>query len=536
MAYFDIDDQQLTPEAEAENRRRMLGMLASAAKTSVLGAQPAANQPTPPPPRLTPRIPEPDLGVPTLPGRPVLGGNLPSPERPPQPTPPPSRLTPTQPPDVGGPTFSGTAPLGQPAVRPARPDVMPTREDFPVKPLPTWEKVLGIAAAPFLPNLTQNLLGRPQREAGQQYNQAVQDYERGQLGRVREANLAKTGAETTEALARAEDLRTKTVAPPDENKQPLGADGAAQHAQQLETLTGSMAPQQKQQFLAAYSASATDTHAVATKRLEDAKGAASLSAGEQDRALQRDIAKKNHEDAQANIAENRAQRQQQQDEKQVIAYDPKTKERSLMTAGEARQRGLTVKSEAKAGDEEKAGEFNAQANDVQMNTSRYRTAMNQVRTPFSKTDTLNATQILASPPAQSYLLGQIGFGTLTDQLTQGDRAKAWNALPPDKQAAIVGYLRMRGSAIAYQKMLTNQGRTSKEGLDIELANIPSPILGATVANKQLDAFQENIDVAAQRAVRLPWMETPKDVRTRIEGQAPEGGAGKKQNDPLGIRP
>jgi hypothetical protein len=203
----------------------------------------------------------------------------------------------------------------------------------------------------------------------------------------------------------------------------------------------------------------------------------------------------------------------------VFAVNPKTGQRELTTMADAKEQGFTNSIKASQSDVEKAGEFNAQANDVQMNTSRYKAAINAVQTPFSKIDTANATMILADPQVNNFLLNEAGLPAVMSQITQGDKAKAFNALSPDKQQAVIGYLRMKGAAIAYQKMLTNQGRTSKEGLDIELANIPSPILGATVANKQLEAFQENIDTAAQRSVKLPWMESPRDVRARIEGQA-----------------
>lgn len=63
------------------------------------------------------------------------------------------------------------------------------------------------------------------------------------------------------------------------------------------------------------------------------------------------------------------------------------------------------------------------------------------------------------------------------------------------------------------------GRASKEALDIELSNMPSPIEGATVGNKKLDAWQENLDQINSRSVKLPWMESPVDVRNRVEGQA-----------------
>ena len=212
----------------------------------------------------------------------------------------------------------------------------------------------------------------------------------------------------------------------------------------------------------------------------------------------------------------------------AIAVDPNTKQRVLTTLGDAQKQGLTNPIKATQTDVEKAGEFNAQANDVQMNTSRYKVALNGIQTPFSQDEVNHVARILSDPKVSNSIANLAGMPAVMSIIEQGARAADFNALPPDKQDALVGYLRMKNSAIAYQKMLTNQGRTSKEGLDIELANIPSPILGATVANKQLQAFQENIDVAAQRGVKLPWMETPADVRNRIENaprpqpQAPQG--------------
>jgi hypothetical protein len=63
------------------------------------------------------------------------------------------------------------------------------------------------------------------------------------------------------------------------------------------------------------------------------------------------------------------------------------------------------------------------------------------------------------------------------------------------------------------------GRASKEAMEIEIANMPSPIEGATVGNKKLQSFQENIDQMSSRSVKLPWTADSKDVRERIEQQA-----------------
>lgn len=140
---------------------------------------------------------------------------------------------------------------------------------------------------------------------------------------------------------------------------------------------------------------------------------------------------------------------------------------------------------------------------------------------FIEVRSTNTHALLAAFDEQGRNVLQVIAGAPASIMEQGSRARDWNALTPQEQDVTIGFLRTKGSALAYQKVLTNQGRTSKEGLDIELQNMPSPILGATVANKQLDAFQEDIDTAAKRAVRLPWMETASDVRARIENQAPQ---------------
>jgi hypothetical protein len=120
---------------------------------------------------------------------------------------------------------------------------------------------------------------------------------------------------------------------------------------------------------------------------------------------------------------------------------------------------------------------------------------------------------------QNHLLNFAGMPSLMSMIEQGDRAKDWNALSPDKQDALMGALRMKNSALLFQKVATGMGRASKEAMDIEISNMPSPVEGATVGNKKLQSFQENIDQMAARSVKLPWMDQPQDVKARIESQA-----------------
>lgn len=188
MPYFDLDEQQQTPESEAEARRKVLGMIAGSAKKSVLGAQPA-DQPT------NDELIRRAGGMNSEAFRPGSNAYNLSVGATSQPRIPPSRITPVEPPAIGGPPAPSARPLlGQPA-RPARPNVAPTREDFPTRPTTTWQKVLGVAAAPFMPGVTDLLLNRPRREAEQQYKTASQEWERGQSDQMRQAQIENIQSE-----------------------------------------------------------------------------------------------------------------------------------------------------------------------------------------------------------------------------------------------------------------------------------------------------------------------------------------------------
>ena len=138
--------------------------------------------------------------------------------------------------------------------------------------------------------------------------------------------------------------------------------------------------------------------------------------------------------------------------------------------------------------------------------------------PLSQTDVANMTHILSDPNVSSGILNNIGMPAVISMLEQGSKARDWNALSPDKQQALIGALRMKNSALLFQKVATGMGRASKEAMDIEIANMPSPIEGATVGNQKLNAFQENIDQMASRSVKLPGMDQSKDVKSRVEAQ------------------
>jgi hypothetical protein len=201
----------------------------------------------------------------------------------------------------------------------------------------------------------------------------------------------------------------------------------------------------------------------------------------------------------------------------VFAFNPKTGQREQSSFGEYQSAGLTNPVKVTNSDIEKETQLNSQLNDLQLNTSRFKNALNAMG-PLSQTDVANMTHILSDPNVSSGILNNIGMPAVISMLEQGSKARDWNALSPDKQQALIGALRMKNSALLFQKVATGMGRASKEAMDIEIANMPSPIEGATVGNQKLQAFQENIDQMASRSVKLPGMDQSKDVKSRVEAQ------------------
>ncbi len=179
-----------------------------------------------------------------------------------------------------------------------------------------------------------------------------------------------------------------------------------------------------------------------------------------------------------------------------------------------------------------------QLNDVQQNVSRYRTAQNAIKNDISGEAASNMAAILSDKglgvKIEPFGVG-IDLGQLNDVITNTEKAGVWNSLKPEEQDLVLSYLRAKSSVIAYQKALTGIGRTNKEQLDIEMAQLPTPYVGATLANKQLDAFQENIDRATEGfPTNLPGLKSPAQVRK--ESEAPKAAPKTEFKAPEGAPP
>jgi len=94
----------------------------------------------------------------------------------------------------------------------------------------------------------------------------------------------------------------------------------------------------------------------------------------------------------------------------------------------------------------------------------------------------------------------------------------WNALSKSQQDAVVGYLGARGAVTAYQKAVSGSGRANKEQLELELQNIPTPLLPKDVRESQFDRFQQNIDQTGAGLPKMVGIERPKEIQQRIEAE------------------
>jgi len=207
--------------------------------------------------------------------------------------------------------------------------------------------------------------------------------------------------------------------------------------------------------------------------------------------------------------------------KPVFAFDPATNQRVLTSMPQAQAKGYTNPIQVTEGDVNKETESVRQFNDAQMNVSRYKVALQNLP-PVSDDHAAIMTRILSDQKVfggmGENVLASIGEGRTNDAITQMRKAKNWNTLTPEEQDAVVGYIRAKSAVPAFQKALTQVGRTNKEVMELEMQNIPMPIEGPS-AFKKLDSFQENIDTASKGLTRVPWLGTPQDVRQTIEGGA-----------------
>lgn len=165
-----------------------------------------------------------------------------------------------------------------------------------------------------------------------------------------------------------------------------------------------------------------------------------------------------------------------------------------------------------------------QLQDVQLNTSRYKKAINAITEDINPLAVTNMSNILHDEQL-GVKLEPFGVGIDVSMLNKAVKdmsvASSWNALTDKEKDAVIGYLRAKTAVITYMRAINKAGRTTDAQLALESKNIPLPFVGSTVANKQMDSWQENIDAAGRGLpANLPGMMAPKYYKQQLERERP----------------
>jgi hypothetical protein len=219
-------------------------------------------------------------------------------------------------------------------------------------------------------------------------------------------------------------------------------------------------------------------------------------------------------------------------------------------------------------------------NDVQLNTSRYTKAANDYNQPdltyhgkpVGQDNPVSSTSFLrslAGVPKQittsddlrandntnfHTLLNDAGWAKINasisagghievpvltafgEALSRGLKSKAFDELSDQGKEIYRGYVRTMAAVPAYQKALTGIGRSNKEMLDLELANIANPTMSPEAILDAQSKFQENIDRASEGFPQnLPGLKNIKQTRSEVENPKPKEPQQQQQLPPINFQ-
>jgi hypothetical protein len=239
------------------------------------------------------------------------------------------------------------------------------------------------------------------------------------------------------------------------------------------------------------------------------------------------VQRQNYLKTQAETAKDLAETAKAKADTALVGFDPVIATRpgqqaELMSLAKAKSLGYTETQIDKAGpeDRQKYGQVSSQLAGVQAAISRYRQAESNpnLRNDPSQDKTMAAilsdAKFLGKLSEHFPLLG--GTSDVMDQLRTSDR---WKELDDEHQQLLATYLTGKVSSIAFQKITTGVGRLPEEGMHLEFEQVPSPLQATSASfQKQLNQYQDRINVAASAIVKVPGVATPAEVRQAIESQ------------------
>ncbi len=301
-------------------------------------------------------------------------------------------------------------------------------------------------------------------------------------------------------------------------EKPVGQEGTKQYTEQLKA-TALRVP--KGYDVAQPEILATDTNATAAEKIKEYNTSVN-NAILADRSDKAQAARETAKESAERRAEERADRKQ-------IGYAQDADGNTILT--NKYDAGLNGQSfePATPGDISKDRNAVRMLNDVQINVSRYTKAANNYDAAH-----LSEDQQKKDADNMAYFLNKSGFYDLDLAIAEGGhinvgmvtaasekastlkRSEQYKALSPQAKELLDGYIRTMSAVPAYQKSLTNIGRSNKEMLDLEQANIANPTMGTTEILRKQAQFQENVDQAASGFPKLPGLKTHSEVKADTE--------------------
>ena len=237
--------------------------------------------------------------------------------------------------------------------------------------------------------------------------------------------------------------------------------------------------------------------------------------------------------ARESAAETRERRAEERKDRNIPVYAENAEGQTILTNKYDAQLNGQAFEQVTPGDVAKDRSATRQLNDVQVNASRYTNSAHAY-------DAANLPEAKQKQDADNfaYLTNQAGFNDISGRLGEGSnitipiitaygehlstlkRSEQYKALSKEGKEMYDSYLRTMSAVPAYQKALTNIGRTNKEMMELELNNIAPPTYGTTDVIRKQGQFQENIDRAAAGFPKLPGLKTTAQTRHELEASKP----------------
>jgi len=310
------------------------------------------------------------------------------------------------------------------------------------------------------------------------------------------------------------------------DEKPVGADGIAQYGGQVENAALRIPPGYD---VAKPEITASDTNASAKEKLKDYHTAVNnaILADRSDKA----------QAARETAAETKDRRTEDRHDRAVTGYAENSDGQLILTNKFDAANNKQSFEEIKPGDVNKDKSAMRQLNDVQKNVNLYTKSIREDLPKLVPGDTDKMQEIMAlnQQSGGSVLdVGEKGISigsipVLGAKLTKQNLKQMTDDLAGLSEAGrnmLTGYLRTAAAVPAYQKALTGIGRSNKEMLDLELANIPLPYYDGNTANNRMTAFQENMNQARNGfPSNLPGMKltaTEESGKEAAAGGKPQG--------------